>query len=431
MDTFQQEENSPQSVDVKDERIDFNSMHLNANLFGDFKDQLRQQLTVEKPSPQNDEFIHLCVHDAVSSMLTNALCNKEKLAAQLEAVFEAFTQVYESSDISEALRKRRYICETGLVSSPDHCTETIKDTLRMNAFVRGIDQAIHSLSQSVKGKINIVYPACGPFAPLLLPLLSYYQREGIYSSDDLSVSLIDIQDGAIQSVRSLIKALSIGGFIKEVVCCNAVSYTSNEPVHLVVLEALQHGFSREGHLKLAKHFADMLDPIGIFLPQEIIVSAVLNVGQREYVEQWQQAKTEEEKMNLINEVRAERTELGDILRVNLPMLRKMSFQRQDEHTELYECGSVELPYLEKEYDQQVLMISSKVNVFNDEKIDEYDSGITHPLPDLQVCVNFVPKDSRPGDLLVKSGDVIKFYYCMNGLPGFLPIKLEKQNGNGK
>ena len=58
-------------------------------------------------------------------------------------------------------------------------------------------------------------------------------------------------------------------------------------------------------------------------------------------------------------------------------------------------------------------------MYENEKIYEYDSGITHPLPEQQVCINFTPSESRDGDLLVKSGDDIKFYYRLNGLPGFL------------
>ena len=67
----------------------------------------------------------------------------------------------------------------------------------------------------------------------------------------------------------------------------------------------------------------------------------------------------------------------------------------------------------------MLMICTHIKTYGDEVIGEYESGISHPLPDMHVCINFTPRDVKPGDLLVKTADKLKFYYRLNGLPGFL------------
>jgi hypothetical protein len=121
------------------------------------------------------------------------------------------------------------------------------------------------------------------------------------------------------------------------------------------------------------------------------------------------------------EIVAERIELGDILKLDKESLQNLSTQEIDEFIRLVECGSVTIPELSQHHDRQVLLICTRVKTFGDEAVGEYDSGITHPLPDMQVCINFSPKDPKPGDLLVKSGDQLKFYYRLNGLPGFLPV----------
>ena len=203
-----------------------------------------------------------------------------------------------------------------------------------------------------------------------------------------------------------------------------MEYQAPNQVDMVVLEALQHGFSREGHLCLAKHFADMLKDDGVFLPEQISISAALNVGQREYVDQWNPDSNQNEALEIQQQIRSERTQLGEILKVNLPMLKAMKITQQDEHTALYECGEVKIPDLPENEEKQVLLIQTDIIVFGQWGIGEYDSGITHPLPDLKVCINFNPRTPEPDDLLVKSGDSLKFYYCMNGLPGFLPIRIE-------
>ena len=102
----------------------------------------------------------------------------------------------------------------------------------------------------------------------------------------------------------------------------------------------------------------------------------------------------------------------------------------DENTTLIECGKVDIPLSLNRDDEQTLLILKQIQVFADEFIGEYDSGITHPLPDQQVCINFKPRDERAGDLLLESGDAIRFYYRQNGLPGFMATWAQGAINNG-
>ena len=133
--------------------------------------------------------------------------------------------------------------------------------------------------------------------------------------------------------------------------------------------------------------------------------------------------------NMCEANRQRRIELGEILNLTADSLRNLQEQTIDQFTSLIECGAVTLPELPADMEHPLLMICTKIiageqteEFENQEVIDEYDSGITHPLPDMQVCINFVPTESKPGDLLVNSGEQLKFYYRMNGLPGFLPVR---------
>ena len=269
------------------------------------------------------------------------------------------------------------------------------------------------------GVIRIAYPACGPFAPLLLPLVSYYERYGVWSPDRLKITLVDIQEGAVKSLKSLVDAYQLQGYVEDIVCCDAIDYESDTMFDLVVLEAMQHGFSREGHLRIASHFSRLLKEDGFFIPSTITIGAMLNVAQREYVEQWNAELDEQECRKLMEEVRHERTDLGTILSVTADSLRNADWQILDAQTRVMECATVQIPHLEENYNKQTLSIYSRIEIFDGETLGEYESGITHPLPDMQVCINFEPADSQPGDLLASSGDSLTFYYCINGLPGFL------------
>lgn len=403
---------------------DWSEIRRDTNLKGDLNDTLRQKIQgLSCAKPLSNLTKDTC--SFVDSILNTPVLEKNVLAPALNSLYEQKAQFYQSLNIPKPLRTRQYICGSGLILSPDHCVTTIRDSLRVGLFLKGVDAALKQLAEENFGEpLHIVYPACGPFAPLLLPLLTYYKNQGIYSPDEINVTFIDIQEGAAIALDALVKQLGLQEYVRKICCMEACEYQVANDVHMVILEAMQHGFSREGHLRLAKHFADLLHPNGIFLPQNIAVTASLSSAQREYVDQW---KTDD--MSVHGKIRNERIELGKVLEVNLEFLRAMQEQVIDEHTRIVECSTLSIPYLEPAEGEKTLLFHTRVNVFGEDWLGEYESGITHPLPDSQVCVNFIPHDLRPGDLLVGSGDSLTFYYCMNGLPGFLTTKSDHSGGD--
>lgn len=143
------------------------------------------------------------------------------------------------------------------------------------------------------------------------------------------------------------------------------------------------------------------------------------MGHQEFVEQWQEEGKHVSAVDMTPAIIGARIDLGEILHLTSASALQLPEKVLDEHTRLIECGEVVLPELPTSMTKPLLIICTHINVFGHESIGEYDSGITHPLPDMHVCVNFVPHDAKPGDLLVKSGDKLKFYYRLNGLPGFM------------
>lgn len=376
------------------------------------------QITTQQNEKKPETVISTAV-DAVTECLTQEDLDRESLHDKLSRLFYQQKAIFDQADIDPNLRARQYITHCGLIMSPNHCVTTVLDDLRVRSFIRGIDKAIKQKTEGRREALHIVYPACGPFAPLLLPLVCYYQDQKHYDPSQLQVTLIDVQPGAVLSLEALVTQMGVKQYIRQICCMDALQYEPGEyAVDMVVLEAMQHGFSREGQLLLARHFAQMLGPDGVFIPQKIVLSAVLNRAQREYVEQWQDADVLSES-HMCKQIKAERTVLGDILSVTKESLLTLKERVLNEHTSLIECGQVDIPELPQHGDEQTLLICTQIETFDGELIGEYDSGITHPLPDQQVCINFTPKDDRPGDLLIHSGDAIRFYYRLNGLPGFM------------
>ncbi len=395
---------------------------------GMLNELLRQQLSPNLPSQQtqsnddverSDKTLMSCAVDAIDELLTNPYFEREQVHSKLSELFHQQKRIYLETPIEEELRKRQFITHCGLVMSPDNCITTQLDDIRVRAFVRGIHAALQQKINTENSNIHVVYPACGPFAPLLMPLIGFYKHHQIFSATQLQITLIDMQPGAVQSLSALIEEMDISEYIQDVLCMDATQYDNGtNTIDLVILEAMQHGFSREGQLSIARHFSKQLNVNGSFIPQKIIVSAHLTNLQQEFGDQWCDSEFVSESDMKIN-MAQDRIVLGDILTVTAEKLRNMKEVVLDESTTLIECGTVQIPFL-SENEEKSIILSTKVQTWDNEWIGEYDSGITHPLPDQNICINFKPKEDKPGDLLLKSGDGLKFYYRMNGLPGFLP-----------
>ena len=381
----------------------------------------------QKEQTTLDQTISKCIETALNSD------DDKKLAEHLEELFEYQNVIYKDTQIASHLRSRSYITPHGLAVSPDHCIHTIKDKLRMKGFIRGVDAALKDLRRSFSSEpLHIVYPACGPFAPLLLPIIAYYNNEKKYASNELQITLIDIQAGAILSLRNLVQELGIQEYIKDILHINATDYVpaKGEAIHMLILESMQHGFSKEGHMAMARYFAPLLEDDGIFLPKNISVRAYLAVPQDEYVEQWKDKSKEVRASSIDESFKQMRTDLGEILSItkeNILNLKEIPSNKPD--LKLLVCKTLKIPEPKGEREKQMLIIHTHLDVYDDTHIGEYDSGITQPLADFKVCINFIPADKRDDDIYLNSGDLVTFYYRLDGMPGFLPHKRESVEDN--
>jgi len=380
------------------------------------------ELTIEKKE------LTLKANGVVKNILSSkkSLENYNETKTYLTTLYDNLKGIFDFAQVPMELRDRQFLNKTGFAMSPTNAITTINDTFRVSGFIRAIDLAIKDLKDSFKGEIlHIVYPACGPLAPLLVPLLVYYNSNNIYTSKDFKVTFIDIQEGAVISLVSLLKVLELDDFVKDILCIDAVDYKSKEDIHLVILEAMQHGFTKEGHLSISKHFSTLLADNGILIPQEVRIDTVLTTGEEEYNTQWRDVElVSSHSMN--EDIKNNRLVLGEVLKVNLQTLKDMQIIELDQNTRLVRCASHTIPNFEKEHDKKIMLFTTNVIIYKDELLSEYDSGITHPLPNLDICINFIPKDKRDTDLYISSGDTMTFYYKLVGMPGFLVTKESNQ-----
>lgn len=350
-------------------------------------------------------------------------------AVSHQVLDKLFTQMYDQAvltmskvELSQELLTRQYISATGLIMSPLNCRTTIKDIYRIKGFARGIDKAIKKLLEQ-QSSLHILYPACGPFAPLLLPLLQYYKQHELYTSEQIQLTLVDLQPGAVLSLQQLIADLDIGDFIAEVVEADATLYRPEGEVDILVIEAMQHGFSKEGQLSMARHLSQFLSLQGYLLPQNISVRGIMVDGETEFNLQWKTAEFAHSQ-HLNPDIQSQRVELGELLSINKSSLLQMKEFVLEEGIQVIEGNTVEIPTGVFDMASRILAIYAHIEVFSGETVEQYDSGITHPLPDMNFYIDAKPRAPEPRHFVANSGDRVRFYYQLTGLPGFIPVKVE-------
>ena len=381
-----------------------------------------QELTQTQTTPdERTQILRQSFSTAMASVFSQQASHSE-LSRQFEQMYQQAVLAMQQAKISEAVLTRQYVHETGLILSPLNCSHTLKDIYRISAFAQGLKQALDDLLQQQES-VHLLYPACGPFAPLLLPLLSYLDAQQLISSEQLTVTLVDLQPGAVQSLRQLVADLALEAYIGTIAEADAVSYTPLQPVDILLLEAMQHGLSKEGHISIAHHLCLYLSEQGVMLPQTITVNAALVLGQQEYVEQWREVDYTHSK-HLDQASQASRVELGTVFSVTKASLAEAQTLTLNNGQRFFRCNALTLPAECEDSAQRVLALYATLTIYAEYSLDQYDSGITHPLPDRSVCIDFKPKSPMPDDLLVQRGDTLAFFYRLNGLTGFMPMAEE-------
>ncbi|BBN80753.1 hypothetical protein PA25_07380 [Pseudoalteromonas sp. A25] len=379
------------------------------------RDQLSRQLKGDAFASSEVLIKHCC-------KLVECLLAKTQTHEQLVECFADFSQslieLYQSLELTEQETTHSYVNATGLVMAVKDAVSTVNDIYRVKAFIRALKHTLDDAESQSSQPLHLVYPACGPFAPLVLPLLCYVKKHNTHQRP-LKITLIDIQPGAEKVLKRTVESLGLDLHSVDVLCMDVMDYKPSLPIDILVIEAMQHGLSKEGHLSFMRHLTPFLSEDAYLLPKEIVVEAMLAVPQREFVEQWQEQ--ERSHSSFINEqIEAERINLGPIFTLNLDTLKHITTMPLGNGFDLIEAGQVTIPQNVHDMPKRILLLSAKLHVDGQEQVAQYDSGITHPLADMSVCIDFKPHASEPDDLLVKGGDKLKFYYKLCGMPSFLP-----------
>ena len=234
--------------------------------------------------------------------------------------------------------------ENGLVVTPVHAAHCLIDLMRTTQFLRGIHQAILSYSAKKNDRpVKILYAGCGPYATLLTPFTE------LFSSNEVSFTLLDFNPVSIEAVRNMYKSWGIEQYVTDYLVEDATSTDLNidSDFDIIISETMQAVLKNECQVPLTRNMVRFLSPEGTFIPQNITVDAYL-VGPNDPE----------------SNSKPERVHVGSMYDLDYRKVPEVNHQ-------------VELPIPEHSF--EYLYLFTEIRVFEDEIIKPYASGLTMPL----------------------------------------------------
>jgi hypothetical protein len=300
--------------------------------------------------------------------------NPAKLRAACLELYDLFSEItgFDDSDNSSEIQNGTLL-PTGKAISPINAARCLWDFKRTYEFLRAVRAAITELKNRFpREKIEILYAGCGPFAPLIVPLLDKL------SPADINLTLLDYHAPSIAVVKRIFEKLNYDEFNAVFIQTDAACYKHPREIQLVICETMQSTLAKETQTAITLNLAPQLCERGIFLPEKVSVEVCM--------------------VNLPKESgERERINLGRIFELEAEKIRQnplLDFPRT----------ALKIPAQAKGRNL-CFMILTKVLIFDSFRLDDYDSAITYPK-------RLSPKPD------IEASEILEFFYNFGEKPHF-------------
>jgi len=148
----------------------------------------------------------------------------------------------------------------------------IVDLIRTKQFISGVNKAVLDKQKSKKeGPVQILYTGTGPFATLVMPLITRF------SSEEIQFTCLEVNPISIQSLKNVIEALNAAPYFRAIYECDASQFQLPDAtsIDIVVIEVLQLALTREPQVAITYNLIPQLPENVTLIPEEISLHIAL------------------------------------------------------------------------------------------------------------------------------------------------------------
>ncbi len=334
--------------------------------------------------------------DITTRLLHSRFDNDRRLAAaDLHSLFSDITQIFDDSVKPDEATET--LLGEGTALSPKDAARCIFDYVRTVSFLRGVRGAIIDARRRFPGQtIHVLYAGCGPFAPLMIPLLTEF------TPDQVQFTLLDIHQRSLDAAREILERLGMSGFVRQFVRADAASYRhrGGDELHIVVTETMQRALAKEPQLAITANLAVQLVKGGILVPERIALNLCVADLKRELA--MSEATGQGPEGTHTGRSRVGLGKVIELTAANAGDFKSWQPANGDNGARLSPPVTISVP--ETNGGSGALMITTEITVFGDVVICDYECGLTYPL---------VISDLGP----LESGAKLEFRYVTGERPG--------------
>lgn len=170
------------------------------------------------------------------------------------------------------LNQNDIFLDSGKAIGPRWASMCINDIMRTKRFICGVNKAIQNLKKTKKSKpLQLLYVGPGPFATLVMPLIT------LYSPSEIQFTLLEINPLSIKSLKNVIKGCNAEAYIKHIYQCDASIFTLPNPgaIDILLAECLQHALIKEPQVAIMYNLLPQLKDDVVLIPQRIALHVAL------------------------------------------------------------------------------------------------------------------------------------------------------------
>lgn len=293
-----------------------------------------------------------------------------------ESVDQMYGLFYPITGIGISENQVDILLSSGKAISPSAAAHCLLEMKRTAIFLRGIHKAInHKLTNKRTEPINILYAGCGPYATLIIPLLS------LYTPNQVQVDLLDINEESLTASKNLAYAFGFEDFIEEYYLQDATKFKVQKPYVIVLSETMSSCLRNEPQVAIMQNLIPQIQVDSIFIPEEISIDAWLT-----------NPKMENDRLTYFEGEKPpiDRISLGNVFKVNKENLD-------------IKCLKNTLPLPDDTSLFPELKLFTSIRVFGDETLGENDCSLNLPL--------------KYYDFRAHKGGAVEFWYEQGQTPG--------------